>query len=584
MVFGDRVGYTLFLGALVLFVCYWRIGVYINDTETVLNTLVAVERGTLHLDTAQYGGLGSPGTHVVDGVVYGRNYGQVFLALPFLIALRGLSAAVYPSVAIVAGWSLLLLALSRSLAGMFDRPTVGTVGGCVLALVAFSVGVATAYPMAPDRLPIVALQLTSMALTAYAVVLIYRLASTRVSHRAGIVVGVAYAAVLPTAFWASIPKRHALTTALLFASLYLLFRSRHDDMTEALRYRAGAYVPIGLTAWVHAPEGFLLLVGVGVADVVTARSNTARQLTVVAGTLTVSLLPFFLTNLLVSGNPIHPPRFTPAFDGTVTTVTATLDAAGDEVFAGEGFRAVIDSVLPEPIAFLERFASGLAVVVSEPTRVVDTFVLSEGFDSADRNMSVLESAPVLGVLLGSLAGVRGASVRGTLLRLRSVREWDTVDLAAVIYAPSLVLLYMPSLPLHAQITVRYLLPLYPLALLAVVRTSAVRSILDGAWRTLLWTYVAGALLGSQLLLAAVVLVGTTLEDAMRLESHLALGIAAVLAAWTLAYSLGMDSERSVEVGAVLLGLAAAAGTAFLLVSAWWYFPYGPFALPFVPRP
>jgi 4-amino-4-deoxy-L-arabinose transferase-like glycosyltransferase len=588
LVFGDRVGYTLFLGSLAFLVCTWRLGIAINDNYTLLNTLVAVERGHLHIETAHYGGLSSPGTHVVDGTVYGRNYGQVFLALPFLLALRGLATLVYPSVAIAAGWSLLLLALSQSIADLLDRPRLGAVGGSLLALLAFAAGVATAYPIAADRLPVIALQFSSIVVTAFAAVLVYRLVTARVTHRAGVAAAVAYAAVLPTGFWASIPKRHALTTALLFASLYLLHRAREADRTgedDALRYRTGAYVPVGLTAWVHAPEGFLLLVAVGVADLLTARTNAPRELAAVAAVLSLSLLPFFLTNYLVAGNPIQPPRFTPAFEGT-TDVPAAVDlesggSASAAPVVGGGLLA-LGTAMFEPIGFLDRFADGFTVLVRSPERVVDTFLLSDGFASDDRNMAILESAPVLGGLVAVAFGLRSPDVQHSLDRLRSDRPRTAVDTAAVIYAALLVLLYMPSLPLHAQITVRYLLPLYPLALLVLVETPVVRTILDDAWQTLVWTYVGGVLLGSQLLLAGVVLLDATPDGGVQLTSRLALGIAVVLAAWTLAYSLGVNSERSLRLGAVLLGLAAAAGTAFLLVSAWYYFPYGPFALPFVP--
>ena len=599
LAFGDRIGYTLFLGSLAFLVCTWRIGVFINDTNTVLNALVAVEQGHLHIETAHYGGLGSPGTHVVDGEVYGRNYGQVFLALPVLLALRGLTAVVYPSIAIAAGWSLLLLALARSLGSVFDRPRAGAVGGSLLALVAFGVGVATATPIADDRLPILALQVCTMLVTAFAVVLIYRLVTARTGRRAGVAAAVAYAAVLPTGFWATIPKRHALTTALLFASLYLLHRARESDGaggtdgTGSLRYRAAAYVPVGLTAWVHAPEGFLLLAGVGFADLLTARSNAPRRLVAVAVVLSLSLVPFVLTNLLVAGNPVQPPRFTPAFDGVATTATTTTTtgtvgvgavdggAGASAPLAGGELLALGTSVL-DPVGFLDRFGDGLGVLLGDPDRVVDTFLLSEGFGAGDRNMAVLEAAPVLGVLSGAVVGLRRVGSWRALSRWWADRPRVAVDVAAVVYALLLVLLYLPSLPLHAQVTVRYLLPLYPLALLAVVEAAAVRAVLADAWRTLLWTYAGAVFVGTQLFLAGVVLLDATLGGAVRLESHLALGIAATLAVWTLAHSFGRDSGRSVRVGAVLLGLAAAAGTAFLLLSAWWYFPYGPFALPFVP--
>jgi len=588
--FGDRVGYTLFLGSLAFLVCTWRIGVFINDTNTVLNTLVAVERGHLYLETAHYGGLDAPGTHVVDGMVYGRNYGQVFLALPFLVALRAISSIVYPPIAIAAGWSLLLLALSRALGTRFGYPRTAAASGSLVAVLTFGAGVLTASPLATDRFPVVALQASTVVMTAFATVVVYRLASARTTRRAGVAAAVAYVVVLPTGFWASIPKRHALTTGLLLVSLYLLHRARETAHTgnDSLRYRAGAYVPVGMTTWVHAPEGFLLLTAVGAADLLTARSNAPRELVAVAGVLFLSLVPFFLTNYFIAGNPIQPPRFTPPFEGAVTNATAGADGGGDgsgstASLAGGSILALGTSVL-EPVGFLDRFSKGLCVLLKSPDRVVDTFLLSDGFGSDDRNMAILESAPVLGALVGAGVGIRRIGFRQTLTRLWSDRPRTAVDAAVVVYASLSILLYIPSLPLHAQITVRYLLPLYPLALLAVVETAALRSVLADARRTLLWTYAGVVLVGSQLFLAGIVLLNVTHGGAVRIESHLALGIAALLAAWTLGYSLGADSDRSLRTGAVLLGLAAAAGTVFLLVSAWWYFPYGPFALPFVPQP
>jgi hypothetical protein len=576
LLFGDRIGYTLFLGSLVLFVCYWRVGVFITDSYTVLNTLVAVEQGRLHIETATYGGLGAPGTHLVDGRVYGRNYGQVFLALPFLLAFRGLAAVVHTSVAVTAGWSLLLLALFRSFGELFERSRAGSVIGSLVALAAFGIGVAMATPTAADRLPILALQFGTIVTTAFGTVFTYRLATARTTHQAGIAAGIAYAAVLPTAFWASIPKRHALSVTLLIVSLYLLHRARETDL---LSYRAAAYVPGGLVAWIHAPEGFLLVTSIGLADVATARTNTARSLTAVAGVLCLSLLPFFVTNYLVAGNPIQPPRLTPGFDGAALKATASVGTRTVTTPTGGGSA-------PEELrtlAFLGRFADGVDVLLVAPDRVIGTFVLSEGFRSDGRNMSVLESAPLLGALVGGVICLRRLSVSGTLFRLRADRPKAAVGVAATVYAVLLVLLFLPSLPLQAQITARYLLPLYPLGLLLIVETPAVRAVLAEGWQTLGWSYLAGILLGSQLLVAGVELAGATLDGAMRLESHLALGLATLLAAWTLAYSLGADSDGSLRAGAILLGLAAAAGTAFVLVSAFWYFPYGPFALPFIPQ-
>lgn len=75
VLFGDHHGATLFAVALVWFGLVWRFGFLSNDQYTVANTLVAVADGHLHLDRAVYGPASgaTPGTHVVDGRVYGRH-------------------------------------------------------------------------------------------------------------------------------------------------------------------------------------------------------------------------------------------------------------------------------------------------------------------------------------------------------------------------------------------------------------------------------------------------------------------------------------------------------------------------------
>lgn len=50
LLFGDRVGFTIFLGSLAFFGLYWRVGISIPDNWTIANTMVAVADGHRYVD------------------------------------------------------------------------------------------------------------------------------------------------------------------------------------------------------------------------------------------------------------------------------------------------------------------------------------------------------------------------------------------------------------------------------------------------------------------------------------------------------------------------------------------------------
>jgi hypothetical protein len=65
----------------------------------------------------------------------------------------------------------------------------------------------------------------------------------------------------PLGFWASLPKRHSVTALVVVCVCYTLYRSREaESAIIARRFRALTYAWVGPITWVHAPEGFVLLV------------------------------------------------------------------------------------------------------------------------------------------------------------------------------------------------------------------------------------------------------------------------------------------------------------------------------------
>ena len=595
--FGDRYGLTLFLAGLCFFALYWRVGIFITDNYTIANAVVAVGDGHLWLDEAVYGGtLDTPGMHEVDGRFYARNYGHVVAAVPFFWALEGLSVVADPRVALAALFSLGLLALGLQVGALVGRQRSFAYGGSAVALLALAANLAVATPLADRWLALVALQVSTMVAAALAGVVCYRLLARWYGTRVGLAAGVALVVATPVGFWASIPKRHVPMVLLTLVALYGLARSRRAG-PRALQFRAAAYAAVGLAAWIHAAEALLLLFVLAAVDVPSAPRNDPRALAVVAGVFVLSLLPFLLTNFLISGEALRPPRMLPRIDGGVPALAGGGGggaaggggggAAGGGGASTGGNLELLSDVLAPLSILVTQLVEGFHVSLSGDGSVYHTLVQGgylERVVSDDGgetlNLAVLESAPLLAAALAlpvvAIASVRQRGVGAIAAWWRSER--GPVDLAVLLLGLLTTILYITRLPLHAQVTVRYLLVLFPLLVYAVARVPAVRRAVDRQTSVLGWSYAATILVGGQAFVLWLWLVDAALGEAIRLHGLVGLAVAGPGAVLVVA-ATAVDDDRLDAATAAWLGVAAGVATGFLLLSGIDYFAYaGEFAL------
>jgi len=616
-VVGDRLGLAVFLGTLLAVGATWRVGVFINDNYTLANALVALVDGSLVVDEAAYGSLESPGMQVYDGRLYGRNYGQVALAVALLWALRAATAVADPGLVFAAAWSLLLLAFAVQVGRLTGREPLCATAGAGLALAVFAANAALAAPIPARLVPLAALQLGTVLATAVVATTVYRLLTRLHDRRFGVAAAVVSVLATPVVFWAAIPKRHVTVTALLVSVVYAFYRSRsasddadgRDAVLTSTGFRALAYALVGLCTWVHAGEAFVVFVALVAVDLPTAPSNDRRTIAVVGAAFTASLVPFFVTNALISGDPIRPPRMLSEF--AVSTDRGAFGGAGGGGGGGPGGATSGGSapLLPAPVRVVvataaERagllfgpFVAGAKSAVADPESLYRTFVRA-GYDGYigqrdnDQaiNLSVLESAPVLaGVAALVATGGRRATAavrrpddsalsdrsRRAVRALRTSQTGAT-DAFVALVAVLFTLVYLPRLPLFAQVTVRYLLPVYVLAVYALARQSWARRVLVGHGRAALWSYLGGVLLGAQLIFVVVTVGSFGRGGAFQLHAVVGLAVAAAFAA----SAVGSAVDARVDsVTAVTGGLAAALGTNLALLSAFAYFRYGPHVLP-----
>ncbi|WP_254279703.1 glycosyltransferase family 39 protein [Haloarcula marina] len=603
-VFGDRVGVTVFLGTLAWVGLTWRLGFFSNDQYTFANALLAVVDGHLHIVDPVYGppSGATPGAVLVDGRVYGRNYGVVLVSALWYVLLRPLAAVADVGVLLTGLWALAVVGVGRGVGRWHDRPRDGLLAGLTVGGTLFVASLFVATPLSTRWLPLVALQLTTALSAALLAVVCYRLVTRLYDRRIGTAAALTLVLASPVGFWATLPKRHTVTALFVAAAMYTLYRS-HEASTRrtATRFRALTYVWVGLAAWVHAAEGFVLLLAVAAVDLPTARWNGPRDLGPVVAALALSLVPFVLTNVAISGDPLAPPRLLDAYTGDVLSGTGdgattggangdsgggtpvdTAGASGGDTTSGRGFRLPSLASLPAG-RVLGQFTASYAALF-DPVRLVRVFVrtgyvpaLPPGKDAAI-NLSVLTSMPLLGALVGyPILAVRR---RFGGVEWPHPRAWSparVLDAFTVVYALGLLGLFFRALPTYHMLTVRYLHPLYVLGAYWLVRLPAVRGVVTENGRSLATAYAATVAVAVPAYLGAIAVGGLVLGEAVQLYALAALTASAGVVAWAAVTTVTGDYRRG---GPFALGVAAGATTTYLLVAGLSLFPVtGEFLLP-----
>ena len=621
--FGDYLGATLFLVALAWFGLYWEIAFLSNDEMTFANTLINLVDGHLYIDWTMYGpdSGATPGTYKSGGRVYGRNYAMVVVAAVWFLLLKTISLVADVRIVLVGLWSLSLVGIGAGVGTWLDRRREGVLLGTGLATMLFMLNLLVASPIERQWLPLIALQLTTAIAAALIAVILYRLASRLYSRRVGVFCGLTAAVGTPIGFWATAPKRHSVTALFVVGTMYTLYRSREaSDTGPAMRYRALTYVWVGMATWLHAAEGLILLLAILAVDLPTARSNSPRHLLLVGASLFVSLIPFFVTNYLISGNLLEPPRLLTSFRGNEDLINgadqATPDGgsgstgnsggsegggtAGNAASSGSGGGGggsgsssgvegsdIWNIQFAKPfIKLQEQFEKSFAAFTD--LELLWQVFVRWGYDPTlpsshdpSVNLSIAESMPILGtVLTVPVLVVRkllsGIDVRG----IKSPTAWSPVrviDVFTCVYAILLLGVFLERLPVHFMRTVRYFHPLYAIGVYWLVRLPVVRRTVTTRWQSLSAASVGTVLLGVPLYLVNIDSGNLVLGESIQLYALVALAWSGVVAVWAVA---GTALDRFERSGSLVLGVSIGLMATFLLVSGLALHPTtGEFLLP-----
>jgi hypothetical protein len=284
----------------------------------------------------------------------------------------------------------------------------------------------------------------------------------------------------------------------------------------------------------------------------------------------------FLTNYLISGNPLRVPRM--LVRGQFASGSTTSGGGASTIFPPQiqPVVALLDKAISPLTTLISLVQGGVNTLLFDPDQVYRTMIRRgyvyenvKGNDTMAANLSLLEAAPLIAGLAAFLPDQLRTPSEGVINGIRT--RTDPSDWFLLLAAVCYTLMYLSRLPVHAQVTVRYLFPLYPLAVYGIVRGTSIGSVVRSQWRPFAWTYAFAVLIGGQLLLVGLWMLGVTRGEAFQAHALLALGIATPLGIWAL---LAPRTGRWRTTGAVLTALATATATLFLAFATLEYFSTG----------
>jgi hypothetical protein len=337
-------------------------------------------------------------------------------------------------------------------------------------------------------------------------------------------------------------------------------------------------------------------------DIATAEENGVRELGTVAVVGLLSCVPLFVTNFFISGSPVQSPLL---YRLSIRLDTLQLWPAveGIELFGGEsggtsetpsetggssgGFSiaSLIGRITGAVSVVVEPFAVFGSIVLAGVGRLLDpekfiTVFIRGGYiesianrDSENIRLAVLEAAPLLAVLAAA-----PVHIGHWLGNRRRLTPQVATDLFVAAYVVLYTLAYGWRLPIHASVTARYLMPLYPALVYGMFRLPAVRRLLS-EWKLLVGSAVGTAVVGLELYVLATLVFEYRVGEAAQLLAWGALVVAVPLAVWSVWASLDEESstvsdQRRWQLGAVVAGLAIGWGAMSMLAFRLFLLPYG----------
>lgn len=166
---------------------------------------------------------------------------------------------------------------------------------------------------------LLSIELTNIIITSLIALIIYQLFKKLFSDKIALFATFFIILATPISFYALTLKHHSLT--LFFSLLSISYFYKHYERKDN-KFIFIAYFFAGLCVWARILDGAILLITLLSMDFLILKKRNVKYISHILLIILISLIPFFIFNYLILGNPLSILESTPLTDKAVTLQTA----------------------------------------------------------------------------------------------------------------------------------------------------------------------------------------------------------------------------------------------------------------------
>lgn len=554
----------LFYASLAICIAIWNVNIFINDEVTLAAQLYNLAHGALSIQTTPtrlYEGLSFGSSAPILGFTFqGHLYGfythaiAVFAA-PFYALLYLISATVGIRLFFAGVWSLSIFMVSSLLGRLWGRPRIGRDLGALLALVLLIINgyVATRLPpLVFDQWgALMAIQLFNILATSAIVLLSLRIFTRYFADGRVAAFGAAYILIAtPLTFWAVSAKDHTGSVLLIVASIWSLYVYLLDGKK---RYRYLSYVLVGVSFWVRVFDAVPLLIAIILTDLFTS-TGRIRAFITAAVTVLLGMIPYFINNYLLFGNPFLSPVYLSAHPDIAQQTSSGTANTGSALFT---------TIQRLPTLFFATW--NWQTIPSWPEHLYHVLF----YVNMPVTLAIFQICPLLIIPLFAAVpyvAQKLARYKRNVVRLR-IDKKRAIAVTFFIYIIVHLIIYAPFQEQGFGLDMRFFLPLYiPLVFFTL---ASIREVLAYEARIVrafaaAWIVFVGAVLGYAAL-SAPAISGLISELSFPFIGTLGV-VTAVLMALFVPYFVGY--RKRVKELAILVAFATFVSSYWLVIASW----------------
>lgn len=309
----------IFFSSFFILLSFAGTRLFLSDEGVILDQFYNLINGSLAIKIAKINTVKGIFILVGDNLYGLFSYSLLILSLPVFYLLRIID--------IYYGAHLFILQLWALSGGMiiylimkYKNPKFASISGILsYCILIFS----NWYFLKPIYFPkwgeLLSLELTNIIITSFIVLIIYQLFKKLFDDKIAIFASFFVILATPVSFYAITLKHHSLTLFFTLLSIYYFYKHYEEKDNK---YIFIAYFFAGLCIWTRIIDGSILLITLLAMDFLILKKRNMIYISHVLLIILISLIPFFIFNYLILGNPFSILESTPLTDKAITLQTS----------------------------------------------------------------------------------------------------------------------------------------------------------------------------------------------------------------------------------------------------------------------